>query len=87
MTTYHYADDQFIGIAGETTEKGTVVYLNPARAMASTASLSNHCIAHSFPQEDLILGYDWDKIKCQYCHGRTTNDKRGNCSACGAPRT
>ena len=23
---------------------------------------------------------------CQYCHGITTNDARGHCSACGAPR-
>ena len=23
---------------------------------------------------------------CGYCHGKTTNDMRGNCAACGAPR-
>ena len=23
---------------------------------------------------------------CIYCHGETTNDYRGNCAACGAPR-
>jgi hypothetical protein len=23
---------------------------------------------------------------CDYCHGTTRNDSRGNCSACGAPR-
>jgi hypothetical protein len=23
---------------------------------------------------------------CLYCHGNTTDDTRGNCAACGAPR-
>ena len=23
---------------------------------------------------------------CDFCHGQTTNDYRGNCAACGAPR-
>ena len=23
---------------------------------------------------------------CGYCHGKTTNDMRGNCAACGGPR-
>ena len=23
---------------------------------------------------------------CEFCHGITTNDYRGNCAACGAPR-
>ena len=23
---------------------------------------------------------------CGYCHGKTTNDYRGNCAACGGPR-
>lgn len=26
------------------------------------------------------------KIFCQYCHGRTFDDSRGNCIACGGER-
>ena len=27
-----------------------------------------------------------DKYRCCYCGGETTDDRRGNCAACGAPR-
>lgn len=26
------------------------------------------------------------KTKCEYCHGRTEDDARGQCVACGAPK-
>jgi hypothetical protein len=29
---------------------------------------------------NLIVDY------CDYCHGTTRNDSRGNCSTCGGPR-
>ena len=30
---------------------------------------------------------DLIRIHCEYCKGMTYDDSKGNCSACGAPRT
>jgi rubrerythrin len=36
--------------------------------------------------DDFIEIIDGNKHRCSYCGGNTTDDQRGNCSACGAPR-
>jgi len=44
-----------------------------------TASMLNEMVRDDFTMEG-------KNHRCNYCGGNTTDDRRGNCSACGAPR-
>lgn len=38
------------------------------------------------PQNMLYMKHELDRTFCEYCHGYTKMDDRGNCVACGAPK-
>ena len=44
-----------------------------------------HSLQHNYPYEHHYYKQD-ERSFCEYCHGHTEIDRRGNCVACGAPK-
>lgn len=47
----------------------------------STGNIPTHNLLHTRTYYN-----QYNRSICEYCHGYTEIDKRGNCCACGAPK-
>ena len=50
----------------------------------STSNVMDFTGRVRYPQQQSVPAKTY--INCEWCHGKTVTDSRGNCSACGAPR-